>query len=117
MARCGLWREALADYREALIDVMLGVPLDATEQGLCRRAVDRYLRRDLAIEGLLDDHRMSHEFAAVLRQSGNREACSLFASALSRYAREKLAHGKKLARAGRALALARQIAGLRSWLP
>ena len=116
MARCGLWRQALADYREALVGVLRGVPLDGIEQDLCRRATGPYLRRELAIEGLVDDRRTSNTFATILRQSGNEEACAVFAAVLSHYARESLAPGKTPVRAGRALALARRIAGGRSRL-
>ena len=114
MARCGLWREALADYQEGLVGVMRGVPLDVIEQDLCRRAVGPYLRRELAIQGLVDDRRTSNTFATVLRQSGKGEARDIFAAALSHYARESPAPGKTPVRAGRALALARRIAGVRN---
>ncbi len=117
MARCALWEEALADLHQALVDTLRGRPLSPVERELCRRALGIYLRRDLAIEGLLDDRQVARRFGDVLAQSGNDDARRIFASVLSAYAREKLSHGKKLAHASRALALAWRLGGLRGWLP
>ena len=54
MARCALWEEALTDLRQALVETMPGAPLSTVEQGLCRRALGKFIRFDLAIEGLVD---------------------------------------------------------------
>lgn len=113
-ARCALWDDALADFGGALVDIMPGAPLDAAEQDLCRRALGMFLQRDLAIEGLLDNRHHMRRFERMLAKSGNADAQRIFAARLSLYAREKLSHGKKLAHAGRALALAWQVDGARS---
>ena len=117
MARCALWEEALADFGRALVDTMRGVPLSAAEQDLCRRSLGIFLRRDLAIEGLLDDRTIARRFGRLLEDSGNDDARRIFASELSNYARMKLRHGKKFARSARALALAQRVGGVGSWLP
>jgi glycosyltransferase involved in cell wall biosynthesis len=116
MARCALWQEALADFGQALVDTMRGAPLSAADQDLCRRSLGIFFRRDLAIEGLLDDRTVARRFGRLLEDSGNDDARRIFASELSSYARAKLRHGKKFVRSARALALAQRVAGLRSWL-
>jgi glycosyltransferase involved in cell wall biosynthesis len=117
MARCALWEEALADFREALVDTMRGAPLSAVEQDLCRRSLGIFIRRDLAIEGLLDDRTVVRRFGRVLEDSGNVDARRIFAAELSAYARTKLCHGRKFMRSARALALARRVGGVASWIP
>ena len=117
MARCALWEEALPDLEEALLHIMPGVSLSTVEQDLCQRALGMFLRRDLAIEALLDGRHLARRFGRIVETSGNDDARRIFASALSRYAWEKISHGKKLSRAGRALLLTRQIGGMRSWIP
>ena len=94
-----------------------GAPLSPREQDLCQRALGIYIRRDLAIEGLLDDRDVARRFGRVLVDSRNDDAQRIFAAELSNYAWGKLRHGRKFVRAGRALALARQVAGVRSLLP
>jgi glycosyltransferase involved in cell wall biosynthesis len=116
-ARCGLWEDALADFGEALVDTLRGTPLGSPEQDLCRRALGMFLRRDLAIEALLDNRHHVNRFGRLLVDSGNADAQRIFAAVLWRYARERLSHGRKLARAGRAFALAWQVGGARSLLP
>ncbi|MCF8532018.1 MAG: glycosyltransferase family 2 protein [Reyranella sp.] len=116
MARCALWEQALADFREALVNTMRGVSLNVAEQDLCRRSLGIFIRRDLAIEGLLDDPTVARRFGRLLEDSGNDDARSVFAAELSGYARTKLRHGKKFLRSARALSLAQQIAGIGSWL-
>jgi glycosyltransferase involved in cell wall biosynthesis len=117
MARCGLWEEALADLRQALINTLPGVPLGSVEQGLCRRALGMYIRRDPAVEGLVDDPQLARRFEGVLEEAGSAALRRLFASELSRYAWRKMSRGRKLAHATGALALARRIGGVRSWIP
>ncbi|MCF8532019.1 MAG: glycosyltransferase [Reyranella sp.] len=117
MARCGLWEQALTDFSEALIHTMPGAPLGAAEQGLCRRALAMYLRRDPAVEGLIDDPTLVRRFESVLEETGSADVRRVFASELSRYAWTKLSHGRKPAYAAAALVLARRLAGVRSWIP
>ena len=116
MARLALWEEALADLRQALVETMAGAPLGAVERGLCRRSMGKFIRFDLAIEGLVDHRDVSRRFSRILGDSGNADAQRIFASELSRYAWAKLRQHQP-ARAVRALALARRIAGVRSWIP
>jgi len=71
---------------------------------------------DLAIEGLVDHPSIEHRFKRILEDSANVDAQQTFAFELSRYGWARLRQ-YKLARAARALALARQIAGVRSWMP
>jgi glycosyltransferase involved in cell wall biosynthesis len=117
MARCGLWEQALADFREALVRTRPGVPLDAVEQGLCRRALAMYVRRDPAVEGLLDDPMLVRRFERMLDEVGSADLRRLFASELSRYVWRTLARRRKPVHAAGALALARRLAGIRSWIP
>ena len=117
MARCGLWEQALADFREALVRTLQGVPLDAAELGLCRRALTMYVRREPAVEGLLDDPMLASRFESLLDEVGSAEMRRLFASELSRYVWRTLARRRKPVHAAGALALARRLAGLRSWIP
>jgi len=116
MARLGLWEEALADLGQALVDTMRGAPLGTAERDLCRRALGKFIRFDLAIEGLVDDPALVRRFKRVLEDAGNVDARRTFASELSRYAWAKVRQYKPV-RAVRALALARQIAGVGSWIP
>ena len=116
MARLALWEEALADLRQALVGTMPGASLGTVERGLCRRALGKFIRFDLAIEGLIDHPSVARQFKYSLKGSGNVDARRIFASELSRYGWAQLRRCK-LARPVRALALARQIAGVRSWLP
>jgi hypothetical protein len=116
MARLALWEEALADLRQALVETMPGAPLVTVEQGLCRRALGKFIRFDLAIEGLVDHPDVARRFKRILEDGGNADAKRIFASELSRYAWAKLRQYKP-ARAVRALALAQRIAGVRSWIP
>jgi glycosyltransferase involved in cell wall biosynthesis len=116
MARLALWQEALADLRQALVETMPAVPLGIVERGLCRRAMGKFIRFDLAIEGLIDDPKIAGQFKGILEDSGNVGARQIFASELSRYAWVTLRRYQPM-RAVRALALAQQIAGVRSWLP
>ena len=117
MARCGLWEQALADFREGLVQVMPGVPLDAAEREICRRALSMYIRRDPAVEGLLDGHGVADRLESVLEQAGDTSLRSLVASELSRYAWRKLSRGRSPVQAARALLLARRLAGMLSWVP
>jgi hypothetical protein len=117
MARCALWEEALADFGEAFAGTLPGVPLSAAEQGLCRRALGMYIRRDPAVEGLVDDPQIGRRFERMLAKYGSADVRRLFASELSRYAWSKLSRCRKPAYAAGALALARRIAGMRSWIP
>ena len=117
MARCALWEEALADFREALVDLMRGEPLGVAEQDLCRRSLGIFIRRDLAIEGLLDDRTVARRFGRLLDDSGNDDARRIFAAELAGYARMKLRHGRKVVRSARALALAQRVGGVASWSP
>ncbi len=116
MARLALWEEALADLRQALVETMPGTPLTFAEQGLCRRAMGKFIRFDLAIEGLIDQPGVTRRFREILGDSGNVGARRIFASELSRYGWAQL-YRRKPARAVRALALAGQISGVRGWLP
>ena len=116
MARLGLWDEALIDLGRALVDTMRGVPLGTAEQDLCRRSLGKFIRFDFAIEGLVDDPPRAGRFKRLLEDAGNADAGRLFAAELSRYAWTKVRQYEP-ARAARALTLARQIAGIRSWLP
>jgi glycosyltransferase involved in cell wall biosynthesis len=116
MARLGLWEEALADLGQGLVDTMPGAPLGTPERDLCRRALGKFIRFDLAIEGLVDDPALVRRFKRVLEESGNVDARRTFASELSRYAWGKMRQYKP-GRAVRPLALARQIAGVGSWIP
>jgi len=116
MARLALWDEALADLRQALVDTMPGAPLGTAERDLCRRALGKFVRFDLAIEGLVDDSGVARRFRRVLEDAANVDAQRAFASELSRYAWARLRRCKP-SRAARALALARQIGGVRSWIP
>ena len=116
MARLALWDEALADLRQALVETMPGTPLGTVERGLCRRAMGKFIRFDLAIEGLVDHPDVAGHFKLILEESANLDAQRIFASELSRYAWATLRQGKP-ARAIRALVLAQQIAGVRSWIP
>jgi hypothetical protein len=86
------------------------------EQDLCRRALGKFIRFDLAIEGLVDHPGVARRFKSILQDSTNVDARRIFASELSRYAWAKLRRYQP-ARAIRALALAQQIAGVRSWIP
>jgi hypothetical protein len=117
MARCALWEEALADFGEALVDTMPGAPLGVAEQGFCRRALGMYIRRDPAVEGLVDDPELARRFESMLEETGSIEVRRLFASELSRYAWTKLSRGRNPVYAAGALALARRIAGVGSWIP
>jgi hypothetical protein len=76
-----------------------------------------FIRRDLAIDGLLDDRTVARRFARLLEESGNDDARRIFAKELSGYARTKLRHGKKFVRSARALALAQRVGGVGSWIP
>ena len=122
MARCGLWEEALADLSHALVETMPGAPLGPAEQALCRRALGKFVWIDLAIESMVDDPSVAHRFKRVLENARNADARQIFAAELSRYAWAKLRRRKPtrvalaLTRVARALALARQVAGVRSWL-
>jgi GT2 family glycosyltransferase len=116
MARLALWEEALADLRHALVETMPGVGLGPPERDICRRALGKFVRFDLAIEGLVDHPSIEHRFKRILEDSANVDAQQTFAFELSRYGWARLRQ-YKLARAARALALARQIAGVRSWMP
>ena len=115
MARCGLWEEALADLNHALVETLPGAPLSPAEQALCRRALGKFVWIDLAIEGLVDDPSVARRFKRVLENARNADARQIFAAELSRYAWAKLRRRKPM-RVARALALARQVAGVRSWL-
>ena len=117
MARCGLWKRALPDFRAALLESMPGVPLDAAERETCRRALSMYVRRDPAVEGLLDGPGLSDELQRVLEQAADTRLLSLFGSELSRYAWRKLSRGRSPLHAASALLLARRFAGVRSWIP
>lgn len=116
MARLALWEEALVDLRQALVETLPGAPLDPVERDLCRRALGRFIRFDLAIEGLVDHPEVARRFGNILKESANRDAQRIFAAALSRFATERLRQVQP-GRAVRALALAQRIAGLRAWLP
>jgi hypothetical protein len=116
MVRCGLWEEALADLSHALVETLPGAPLSPAEQALCRRALEKYIWFDLAIEGLVDDPSVARRFKRMLEDARNADARQIFAAELSRYAWARLRRGKPT-RVARALALARQVAGVRSWLP
>ena len=116
MARLALWEEALTDLQQALVETMPGAALATVERDLCRRALGKFIRFDLAIEGLLDDPGITRRFRRILEDAANADAQWIFASELSRYAWAKLRQYKP-ARAVRALALAQQIAGVRSWMP
>jgi glycosyltransferase involved in cell wall biosynthesis len=114
MARLALWEEALTDLRQAFVETMPGAPLGTVERDLCRRALGKFIRFDLAIEGLVDHPGVARRFKSILQDSANVDARRIFASELSRYAWARL---RQPARAARALALAQQIAGVRSWIP
>ncbi|MBS0519566.1 MAG: glycosyltransferase [Proteobacteria bacterium] len=116
MARCGLWEEALVDFREALVDTLPGAPLGPVEQGLCRRALSKYIEYDVAIEGLLDNPSVARRFERLIDESRNADARRIFGSQLARYAWRRLRRRNPV-RAVTALALGRRIAGLRSWVP
>ena len=115
LVRCGLWEEALADLNHALVETLPGAPLSPAEQALCRRALEKYIWFHLAIEGLVDDPSVARRFKRVLENARNADARQIFAAELSRYAWAQLRQGKPT-RVARALALARQVAGVRSWL-
>jgi glycosyltransferase involved in cell wall biosynthesis len=117
LARCALWDEALADFREALVITLPGVPLRGVEQELCRRSLQMHLRREPAIDALVDDPDAARRFRTLLEESGDADVRRLFASELSRYAWRKLSRGRAPGYAVGALALARRIAGVRSWMP
>lgn len=114
MARLALWEEALADLQQALVETLPGVPLGPVERELCRRSMGKFIRFDLAIEGLVDHPDVARRFRQIV--VGNADARSIFASELSRYAWTRLRQYQP-SRAVRALALAQQIAGMRSWIP
>jgi glycosyltransferase involved in cell wall biosynthesis len=116
MARRALWEEALTDLQQALVETMPGVPLGTVERGLCRRTLGKFVRFDLAIESLVDHPSLARRFARILEDAANVDAQGIFASEISRYAWARLRQCKP-ARTVRALALARQIAGVRSWIP
>jgi glycosyltransferase involved in cell wall biosynthesis len=116
MARLALWEEALTDLRQAFVETMPGAPLGMVERDLCRRALGKFIRFDLAIEGLVDHPGVACRFKCILQDSANVDARRIFASELSRYAWARLPQYQP-ARAVRALALAQQIAGVRSWIP
>jgi glycosyltransferase involved in cell wall biosynthesis len=116
MARLALWEEALTDLRQALVDTMPGTPLGTEERELCRRALGKFIRFDLAIEGLVDHPSVARRFKRLLDDSANIDTRRIFAVELSRYAWRKLRRYSP-ARAVRALALAQQIGGVRSWIP
>jgi glycosyltransferase involved in cell wall biosynthesis len=115
MVRCGLWEEALVDLSHALVETLPGAPLSPAEQALCRRALEKYIWFHLAIEGLVDDPSVARRFKRVLENARNADARQIFAAELSRYAWAKLRRRKPM-RVARALTLARQVAGVRSWL-
>jgi glycosyltransferase involved in cell wall biosynthesis len=115
MARLGLWEEALADLGHALVDTMPGALLSMAERDLCRRALGKFFGFDLAIEGLVNDPVLSRRFKRVLEDACNVDAQRTFAAELSRYAWARLRRYNPT-RAARALALARRIAGVRSWI-
>jgi hypothetical protein len=115
MARLALWEEALTDLRQALVETMPGAPLSPVERDLCRRALGKFVRFDLAIEGLVDHPSVARCFRRILEDAADIDAQRIFASELSRYAWAKLRQYNP-ARAVRALALAQQIAGVRSWI-
>jgi glycosyltransferase involved in cell wall biosynthesis len=116
MARLALWEEALADLQQALVETMPGAPLGTAERDLCRRAMGKFVRFDVAIEGLVDHPDVAGRFRRILEDSANVDAQRIFACELSRYAWARLRRCKP-ARAVRALALAQRIAGVRSWIP
>ncbi|MCA0303889.1 MAG: glycosyltransferase [Proteobacteria bacterium] len=111
MARLALWPEALADLEDALVDTLPGVPLTALERDLCRRALGRFIRFDLAIEGLVDDDATGRRFADILAGSRNDDARRAFGGELARYGRARL-RAREVRRGLRALALARRIGGV-----
>jgi glycosyltransferase involved in cell wall biosynthesis len=116
MARLALWEEALADLQQALVETLPGAPLSMVERDLCRRAMGKFIRFDLAIEGLIDHPDVAGRFKRILEDSANVDAQRILASELSRYAWARLRRCQP-ARAMRALTLAQQIAGVRSWIP
>jgi glycosyltransferase involved in cell wall biosynthesis len=116
MARCGLWEEALADLVDALVETTPGAPLGRAELDMCRRALGKYIQRHVAIDGLVEDRRLASRFKRVVDDARNDDVQRIFASELARYAWAGLRRGMPV-RAARALALARQIAGMRSWIP
>jgi len=116
MARLALWEEALADLGQALVEIMPGASLGPVERDLCRRALGKFIRFDLAIDGLVDNPGLARRFRRVLEDAGNADAQRIFGRELSRYGWARLRQYKP-ARAARALALAQQIAGVRSWIP
>lgn len=116
MSRCGLWKEALGDFREALVEAAPGAPLDAAELALCRRALAKYIDYDVAIEGLLDDASMARRFLRLLDEAGNAQVRRIFGAHFARYAWRRLRRRNPV-RAVTALALGRRVAGFRSWIP
>ncbi len=116
MARLALWEEALADLGQALVETIPGAPLSKVEQDLCRRSLGKFIRFDLAIDGLVDHPSVARGLKQILEDAANLDAQRIFASELSRYAWTRLRQYDP-ARAVRALALAQQIAGVRSWIP
>jgi glycosyltransferase involved in cell wall biosynthesis len=110
LARLGLWKEAaLDDLRQALVDTMPGAPLGAVEEGLCRRALGKFIRFEMAIDGVVDDAEVGRQLLLVLQDSRNTDAQRIFASELSRYAEVR---DYDSARIARALDMAGQIAGM-----
>lgn len=105
MARCALWEEALADLDGALVDTMPGVRLGEAELDLCRRALSKYIRNDVAIEALLDDPFLARRFRRLLDNARNGPVRRIFANELARYVRATQGKGTP-ARVARARTLA-----------
>ncbi|WP_178139045.1 hypothetical protein, partial [Enterococcus faecalis] len=99
--------------QQALVETMPGAPLGKVERELCRRSMGKFIRFDLAIEGLVDHPDVARRFRQIV--ASNADAQRIFASELSRYAWARLRQYQP-ARAVRALALAQRIAGMRSWI-
>ena len=114
MARCGLWLEALPDLEEALLAILPGGPLSPEEEGFCRRMLGMFLQRDLAIEGLVGEEQHARRFARLVARSPHTSARRIFSVLLTRYAEERLPHGKKMELASRALTLATGMEGSRA---
>ena len=116
MARLALWPDALADFEQGLVDTLPGEPLTALERDLCRRALSKFIRFDLAIEGLVDEPAPGRRFGDILARSDNGDARRLFAGELSRYGWARLRQ-REVKRGMRALALAQRVGGTGSLFP
>ena len=116
MARLALWPEALADFEQGLVDTLPGEPLTALERDLCRRALGKFIRFDLAIEGLVDEPAPGRRFGDILARSDNGDARRLFAGELSRSGWARLRQ-REVKRGMRALALAQRVGGTGSLFP